>query len=337
MQWRARFTGVLLTVTLLGLPALAARPVPITEGSEPAVSPDGEHFAFVRWSSGQADIYVARLDGSDVRRVTKDPAQDSQPAWSPDGRFIVFSSRRSGGRDLYVLDVSGQTPPRRLTDLPGQELEPDWSPDGKLIVFTVVDKRKMSLGIVPAAGGAVELYDPVRRAEESDACWLPSGARLAVVLDSDGRGELGVLRIDQENGLAEVELEMPFSAELEPACNPVDGRIAFTSNDDATPGLFDEDEKRALKHFRKIPKPEIAPDQPRYIHLVGKGLFSTSRQTKKPYSWEHPAWTPDGRSLLAVRLGRMKGARFAPEEQPVIYLLRGIYRPEKTGSDKERK
>jgi Tol biopolymer transport system component len=52
---------------------------------EPAWSPDGQWvvFASIRNDSDNFDIYIARADGSDVRRLDDDPAKDSYPDWIP--------------------------------------------------------------------------------------------------------------------------------------------------------------------------------------------------------------------------------------------------------------
>jgi len=45
----------------------------------PAWSPDGKRIAF---TSGDDDLFVARADGSDRRRIAY---RGNEPAWSPDG------------------------------------------------------------------------------------------------------------------------------------------------------------------------------------------------------------------------------------------------------------
>ena len=51
---------------------------------QPSWAPDGLSFAYKR----QDDVWVARWDGSEVRRVTNAPdgTNNTQPSWSADGR-----------------------------------------------------------------------------------------------------------------------------------------------------------------------------------------------------------------------------------------------------------
>jgi Tol biopolymer transport system component len=44
--------------------------------------------------AGNNDVYVTACDGSNLRQLTRDPAEDVYPHCSPDGRTVVFTSMR---------------------------------------------------------------------------------------------------------------------------------------------------------------------------------------------------------------------------------------------------
>ncbi len=93
-------------------------------------SPDGEKIAFQR---DFGEIYVMNADdGSDVTRLTDDPAFDGQPSWSPDGEKISFVSGRNDpngeeGSEIYVMNADDGSDVTRLTfnDLIN-DITPDW-------------------------------------------------------------------------------------------------------------------------------------------------------------------------------------------------------------------
>jgi Tol biopolymer transport system component len=77
----------------------------------PAVSPDGRALAFIRrQSGGVSDIYVASVDGTNLRRITFDDADLTGVDWTGDGRSIVYSSDRAGGYSLWRVAAAGGTP-----------------------------------------------------------------------------------------------------------------------------------------------------------------------------------------------------------------------------------
>jgi TolB protein len=80
------------------------------------------------------DIFSANIDGTNVRRLTKNKGYDAEGIVSPDGKRIVFTSLRNGDLDIYLMNSDG-TGVRRLTSEKGYDGGPFFSWDGKQIVY----------------------------------------------------------------------------------------------------------------------------------------------------------------------------------------------------------
>ncbi len=83
--------------------------------SDPQVSPDGNHVAFVlretdiEANKGRTDIWLLDLRAKDAqpRRLTQSAANDSSPRWSADSRALYFLSMRSGRSQVWRLSFDG--------------------------------------------------------------------------------------------------------------------------------------------------------------------------------------------------------------------------------------
>ena len=93
--------------------------------SAPAEKPD--HIVFVSERDGNKEIYVMKVDGTDIVRLTNNTANDLAPASSPDGRRIAFTSDRDGDKGIHVMNTDG-TGVVRLTNNAAEDSEPSWSP-----------------------------------------------------------------------------------------------------------------------------------------------------------------------------------------------------------------
>lgn len=118
--------------------APTAEPTSTPEAPRPtATSPAiilQDEIVFESNRDGDYDIYIANIDGSNVRQLTANTADDDNARVSPDGRYIAFASDREGHNDVYVMDRDGGNLRRLTTDLANDRL-PAWSPDSTEIAF----------------------------------------------------------------------------------------------------------------------------------------------------------------------------------------------------------
>jgi TolB protein len=86
------------------------------------------------WPLGHFEIYSARADGSDLRRLTRNAAYDAEATVSSDGKRVVFTSTRDGDIELYTMNVDGSDV-RRITRRVGYDGGAFFSPDGSRLVW----------------------------------------------------------------------------------------------------------------------------------------------------------------------------------------------------------
>ena len=73
----------------------------------PAISPDARWLAWQTNTEGRGDeIYLAQIDGSEARNLTRTPGNDGHPWFSRDGSWIVFESDRTGSWEIWRLDLA---------------------------------------------------------------------------------------------------------------------------------------------------------------------------------------------------------------------------------------
>jgi len=151
-QWFAAVAVVALCA-IIGSPVAAVDVRDTRMLTAPAVS--ATHIAFIY----AGDLWSARLDGSNVRRLTTHRGIETRPRFSPDGSSIAFSGQYDGNLDVFVVPVEGGVP-RRLTWHPGGDVVQDWTPDGSAVSFTsgrsVHTNRYTQLFTISLDGGMPE-------------------------------------------------------------------------------------------------------------------------------------------------------------------------------------
>jgi WD40-like Beta Propeller Repeat len=103
-----------------------------------AASPDGSSLAFVgEGADGSPQIFIAGIEGTGVRQVTRDPKGATSPAWSPDGTRIAYVGYGIGEvPSLFVVEVATEESTRITSDTTHGLFEPQFTPDGSSLIYT---------------------------------------------------------------------------------------------------------------------------------------------------------------------------------------------------------
>ena len=105
----------------------------------PDLTADGKEMVFRSTRDGNKEIYLMNSDGTNVRRITNDPADETMPSISPGGDMIAFSSDRAGGLfQIYLQPIKAGKPdstPRQFTHGCSPNMHSRFSPDGKWLVY----------------------------------------------------------------------------------------------------------------------------------------------------------------------------------------------------------
>jgi serine/threonine protein kinase len=176
----------------------AATPVStLNSGPPPATPAVGGRIAFVSNRDGNNEIYVMNADGSGVKRLTINQADDASPSWSPDGTAIVFVSNRDSNYEVYVMNDDGADV-TRLTNSQSADWGASWSPGGSRIAF-VSDRDGDDDIYVTSLDGTGERNLTGNTADDWWPCWSPDGKRIAFVSDRDGGSEIYAMDADGSN------------------------------------------------------------------------------------------------------------------------------------------
>jgi TolB protein len=150
---------------------------------EPSFAPDGLRIAFEVSrcdADGNGSIYVANVDGTGVRRLTR-RADDRQPNWSPTGDRIVFQRRRGEVWDAWTVRPDG-TGLRNVTRTPrSSETDIAWAPDGRRIVFSTdqYEGQIAALAVMSASGGRRTRLTRAAGWYDGAPSWSPDGTTIA--------------------------------------------------------------------------------------------------------------------------------------------------------------
>jgi len=175
--------------------------VKLTESADsrsPVESPDGKKIAYLSKLSGNYDIWIMDLDGTNKKQLTDEPGDASSPSWSPDGSKIIYSANG----DIFTIGLDSVRPVQLIADS-YDNIDPAYSPDGKLVIFSSDRTGDYDIWMMSSDENSFfrATYD---ESIQKSPTWCPDGSSFAYVSNEGGEFNIWVKNVYLET----VEFEM---------------------------------------------------------------------------------------------------------------------------------
>jgi TolB protein len=230
--------------------------------------PDGKTLLFASKRSGRSQIWAIDRDGNYVRQIHQSGGNDyGRVAPSADGKRLCLSSDRSGQNLVYVLDLASDraTP---ISDPAYWSFGPTWSSRDLIAFFSRKGGNVINIWTVRPDGTQPRQVTD-RPGESRQPWWSPDGATLAFSANRmTGTFDICLAEADGSN-MRTITRGGSFE---QPFWSPSGKQIAVSAR---------REESHRRIYVMNADGSDLVPiSQPANVENV------------------HPAWSPDGRSIV---------------------------------------
>jgi serine/threonine protein kinase/Tol biopolymer transport system component len=296
----------------LPLPAGLPRRVGDLRGHSAAWSPSGDQIVYANGT----DLFLAKADGSDSRRLVAAPSYASSLQWSPDGRLLRFTV--SDSRDSFSLWEVASDGTRLRPLLKGWSRSPTeccgrWTPDGDFFVFqsshdtgtptlwAIREKsgflRQRVSEPVQLTTGQSSMTDPVP-SRDGKKLFAIQGASLAELVRVDGDKNFSPYL----SGISATQLDFSRDGQWVAYVSFPEGALWRSKVDGTerlrlTPSDMNAGTPQWSPDGKEIAFSASQPNVPAHIRIISADGGTAKRVTTGARQEIFPNWTQDGKSI----------------------------------------
>ena len=292
--------------TIQTIAVAGGEPKQLTEmkSREPVFSPDGKLIAFVEdrlFGVGGGGLYTVPAAGGTPTLVAE-AGKASSPVWSPDARKIAYVDF-SDPQKIFVLpvDPDGSPAGEKITIQAPEGIEEvpliaGWDPDNKIGAL-MVSQREFELYTLPEQGGQAALV--VHGAQQTQPRYTPDGKQILFVkLASEAT-------LPPNNALAVVPAEGGEEREILSFSEDSLYFMGYQAGIRVSP-----DGKRivmAAKHRKDLALINNYPTSQIWTTTIEGENPIPITNPDAPYIDISPCWSPDGKSIVYLRIEILEG------------------------------
>ncbi|MEP7346334.1 MAG: amidohydrolase family protein, partial [Gemmatimonadaceae bacterium] len=277
------------------MPITGGSATPLLTGRDwdqmPRYSPDGKSIAFISDRDGNMNLWVAQVDGSNPKQLTKENRfAHASPAWARDGTILVRRNTRTGA-ELWAIHPDGGTGYK--LPVSGAIAGPAVSPDGRFLFLSGLRR------IDRLTGDSIMLGEGVRPKVS------PDGRLLAYVRPNDNLTALHLRN-----------LVTGEDRRLVPSITPMAN--GFTNQDQHPDYAFTPDGRSlVLSIHGKLSRVDVASGAVEAIPMRVHVAVDMANPIRVDHRMEDgdlkvhvirwPSLSPDGQRLVFSAMGRLYG------------------------------